>query len=171
MLEIKETRRNAMLKIKDVVFTLAGAALLLASSRALAVDGVVEINEAKVMAAGGFPYTISSSGSYRLTSNLMPLGGADGIHVDSGDVTLDLNGFTISQGGIGGTGIQANSGKNAVTVRNGLVSGFANGILLNDISRIEAVQALSNSSIGIQCADDCHVEHCTAKANGANGIS
>ena len=39
MLEIKETRRNAMLKIKRLVFTLVGAALLLASSRALAVDG------------------------------------------------------------------------------------------------------------------------------------
>ena len=51
---------------------LAALTMLALASPALAVDGVIEINQAKVMAAGGFPYLLPASGSYRLTSDLMP---------------------------------------------------------------------------------------------------
>ena len=63
------------------------AALLLASA-ALAVDGVIEINQARAAAGNvtpgdgpGFPVVISASGSYRLTSNLLATSGQDGIDV------------------------------------------------------------------------------------------
>ena len=49
--------------------TLLLAGALLASS-AFAVDGVVLINQSTVTAAGGFPYSITQSGSYRLSGNL-----------------------------------------------------------------------------------------------------
>jgi hypothetical protein len=91
---------------------LVGASLALAAgaSTAGAVDGVVEINHAKALAGAvtagdpaGYPVVISSPGSYRLTSNLMVIGGglatasdADGIQITAEDVALDLNGFTIS---------------------------------------------------------------------------
>jgi hypothetical protein len=43
---------------------------LLAASVSHAVDGVIEINQASVLANGGFPVTLSEAGSYHLTSNL-----------------------------------------------------------------------------------------------------
>lgn len=80
---------------------------------AAAVDGVIEINQAKAKAGGVtagdtplFPVTISQSGSYRLTSNLdltdataRPGGSSaentTAISITANDVSLDLNGFTI----------------------------------------------------------------------------
>ena len=79
---------------------------------ALAVDGVLEINQACAVSAGcfvgdsgGFPVTISSPGSYRLTSNLITRAPGDGIDVTTEQVEIDLNGFTIGcdGGAAGGT--------------------------------------------------------------------
>ena len=61
------SRRNSMR------CTAAAGALLLGiglASLASAADGVIEINQASVKAAGGFPFVISQPGSYRLTGNL-----------------------------------------------------------------------------------------------------
>jgi hypothetical protein len=80
---------------------------------AIAVDGVIEINQAAVFAGGitpgdtpGFPATISQSGSYRLTGNLDVTKMQDGnpqpnsqditaIVLGADDVTIDLNGFEV----------------------------------------------------------------------------
>src|SRR4029450_8007901 len=43
---------------------------------AAAVDGVNEINQPSILAAGGFPYTIPAPGSYVLTGDLTPPPGA-----------------------------------------------------------------------------------------------
>ena len=62
-----------------------------------AADGVIEINQASVEAAGGFPFEISESGSYKLTGNL-EVDDADttAIWVRASYVTVDLNGFSIT---------------------------------------------------------------------------
>ena len=81
----------------------AATILSLGASPALAVDGVIEINQAAALAGGitpcdapGFPVTISQPGSYRLTSNLIvPDAATNGIQITANDVTLDLNGFSI----------------------------------------------------------------------------
>lgn len=71
-------------------------AALAAAFSAHASDGVIEINHAKVMASGGYPYTISLPGSYRLTSDLTQTNAAvEILHIDADGVTLDLNGFSI----------------------------------------------------------------------------
>src|SRR5262245_44146183 len=75
---------------------LAVMAIGLAPFSALAVDGVVLINQATVTAAGGFPHTISQPGSYKLSGNLAVPAGVNGIYISASNVTLDLNGFTIS---------------------------------------------------------------------------
>jgi len=53
---------------KAAVFAVIATILVPA---ALAVDGTVLINQATVLAAGGFPYRITQSGSYRLSGNLL----------------------------------------------------------------------------------------------------
>src|SRR5580693_4484830 len=80
---------------------------------ALAVDGVVLINQSTVMAAGGFPYTISQPGSYRLSGNLALTTVSAAIVITASNVTLDLNGFSISDTaplGGGTTGLLMTSG-------------------------------------------------------------
>lgn len=84
----------------------------LAAPCAFAVDGVVLINQSTVMAAGGFPYIISQPGSYKLSGNLTMnttqtgnyIGNCGGlpspcdlaIGIGTSNVSLDLNGFTIT---------------------------------------------------------------------------
>lgn len=87
---------------------LTAALLIMNSTAALAVDGVIEINHAKALAGGvtpgdapGYPVTISQSGSYRLTGNLaQPNANTDVIEVANTvrHVTVDLNGFEIVGG-------------------------------------------------------------------------
>lgn len=126
--------------------TLALAALLAAASLGHAAEGVIEINHAKVMAGGGYPYVITQSGSYRLTSNLaQPDANTHAIQIQASDVTLDLNGFaitganectyspgpppTLSCSGAGaGMGVVASELN--VTVRNGSVTGMGNSCVL-----------------------------------------
>lgn len=116
------------------VIVIAVAGLL--STYAYAVDGVVLINQSTVMAAGGFPYVISQPGSYKLSGNLSVPVNTNGIVITVSNVTLDLNGFTISAPaatcGPGSpscfnpfAGITSNFGANNVAVRNGIISGFA----------------------------------------------
>jgi len=66
---MSNVRRNGI-AVVAVIGAMVGAARPLA-----AVDGVIEINQARALAGGpgdepGFPVTIYASGSYRLTSNL-----------------------------------------------------------------------------------------------------
>jgi parallel beta-helix repeat protein len=139
------------------------AAILAWVASAGAVDGTVEINQAKVLAAGGFPYSISSRGSYRLTSNLKPPASTDGIDVSAANITVDLNGFAIIGPGsstVGPVGINAST-VGAVTVENGTVTGFGIGVEVGNFGIVRNVHADVNGS-GIQAGFDALVEDCTA---------
>jgi parallel beta-helix repeat protein len=150
-----------------VVAIFAAAAMLRFSALARAAGGVIEINQAVVNAAGGFPYKISMAGSYRLSGNLIVSGVADGIDVTIGDVTIDLNGFTISGPSVG-TGISSGS-NNEVGVENGIVIGFGTGVALSASSIVKGVRADSNKGAGIVVSNNSTVEGCTANSNGAVG--
>jgi len=155
----------------------AGVAMLGFAASAGAVDGTIEINQAKVMAHGGFPYVISTANtSYRLTGSLtVSSTTADAIDVSANNVTIDLNGFSITgpgtPSGSGIAGLDAN-----LTVENGTVIAFGsgtgvatgfNGIVRNmrAISNGVGIQAASGSlisgstinsnSIGIYCTSQC----------------
>ena len=155
-------------------------ALLLATP-ALAVDGVIEINQAKALAGGvsfsdnpGFPVTISQSGTFRLTSDLMVPGGVEGIQVLADHVTVDLNGFSLVGGGgaiADGIGI---SGHRNVEVRNGTIRTFSRaavfGNLASYFARVVDVRAVSNF-LGIELqGQGSVVDGCTAAVNGSTGI-
>jgi parallel beta-helix repeat protein len=118
----------------------ATSALFL-SVAAHAVDGPKLIDQAKVLASGGFPYQITEPGSYRLSSNLVVSGSTDAIDIVTSDVTLDLNGFSIS-----GPGTSAVSGTSTpitgVAVRNGTISGLISGITLSNCTGCSVQQML-----------------------------
>jgi hypothetical protein len=153
--------------MKSVVFAIASLAL--ASWSVFAQP--VQINQATVAASGtnratgGFPYQITQSGSYQLTGNLVVPANTDGIDILANNVTLDLNGFTISgqvtctgagpslacTGPVSGPphGILSSVASN-ITVRNGSVVGFFDGVELNGQGGlVEEIHASGNSNTGI----------------------
>src|ERR1035438_9382322 len=68
--------------------------------------------------------TISSPGSYYLTTNITVTAG-DAITITASGVTLDLNGFTVSSsaGSPAGTGILLAGGNTDITILNGHIQG------------------------------------------------
>jgi hypothetical protein len=100
----------------------------------------------------GFPVTISQSGSYRLTGNLVVPAYVDGINVNASNVTLDLNGFSIIKTG----NVKFEFGIvpftitaiNNVRVSNGTIAGFPNGVALQfegHVDNVRFIQALDQS--------------------------
>lgn len=134
---------------------LAAAAMLLAvATPSLADDGVIELNQAKIVAAGGFPYTIASSGSYKLTSNLTVTGGASALTIGAEGVTLDLNGFAIIGSGLGcpagsDRAIRAAAPGSQIVIKNGIIRGFCFGIGLSTTTQV-TVEGMNVSTTGNQ---------------------
>jgi parallel beta-helix repeat protein len=152
-------------KLSAAVILVAAAILAWAGS-AGAVDGTIEINQAKVLAAGGFPFTIGTSGSYRLTGNLtVSSTTGDAIDVTVNHVTIDLNGFSIVGPGSGsGDGIYG-AAAGTVTVENGTVTGFGSeGVVVGSSGIVRNVHADANGN-GIQGGNNAVIEGCTANSS------
>ncbi len=134
----------------------------------------------------GFPVLITQPGSYRLTSNLeVPDAGTTAIQITANDVTLDLNGFTISGPNVctsspvrctfsgGGIGIMAVGPVNVVSpanvrVFNGTVRGMGgHGIrMMGDGTVVEKVNSISNGGPGIVVGEGSVLDS-VAKLNGS----
>ena len=139
---------------------IAALAMLPLTRPALAVDGVIEINQARAAAGNvtpgdgpNFPVVISQPGSYRLTSNLTVPAGKDGIDVTTGFVTIDLNGFVIQGDSTTVTdGISIQNATN-VEVKNGTIAGFGrDGVFTNfatNYVRVIGIRAIGNVTFGI----------------------
>jgi hypothetical protein len=95
---------------------------------------------------GTFPITISQSGSYFFTQNLAGTRGVDGIDISSGDVTIDLNGFTLSNDLSGSSAGIYSPGGGFVRVHGGVVRGWARGLYAN------------SPTSGFVTLDDCQFE-------------
>src|SRR5512140_1214692 len=98
-------RRREDMTFHYVPRALVCAFALLSAGRVLpAADGVILIDQKAALSGkvtpldtAGFPVTISEPGSYRLSGNLTVADAAStAIQITADNVTLDLNGFTIS---------------------------------------------------------------------------
>jgi hypothetical protein len=184
----------ARLTMCALVLLCCAAATALVPTSAFAVDGVVLINQNSVTTglggcdAPGFPLTLCHAGSYRLSGNLS-VGSVNttAIQITANNITLDLNGFTISgpvvctpgsypvpcTGHWNGVGI--NSAKNNITVRNGTVRGMGlAGINFTGLGAlVEDVHAESNAGVNSAAISvlDGIVTHCTVGTNAGTGIS
>lgn len=162
-----------------------------------AVDGVTLIEPNRVARgnitpgdAPGFPITISQPGSYRLAGNLTVSDMfTSAIEITADNVTLDLNGFSITgpnvctpnpttcQGSGGGVGVHAGSfsagiaAPNNVRVMNGTVRGMGfHGVrLMGEGTSVERVNAYSNGGPGIVVGDGSVIDSSTI-LNGGSGI-
>ena len=120
-------------------------------------------------------YEIAQSGSYYLTSNLTDIAGEDGITVNADDVTIDLNGFTLTgSGATSGHGIfQAYTLRN-LRVHNGKVvqwRGASKGgvYALGKNNQIDHIQAATNWH-GIYTGNGATISDCSAYNNTDHGI-
>ena len=170
------------------------AAALLAAAPALAVDGVIEISQTRALAGGmpgdsaGFPITIGSAGSYRLTSNLVVADeGLDAIVVLSDDVKIDLNGFsivgpTVCTGTPPGQPVSCTpenatsaaidaAGRARLTVTNGTLRGMPRaGVVCGSQCDLADVRAVINGHDGILLGQGSTVEGVQSDRNGDWGI-
>jgi len=180
----------------NVPARLIGISLLLTSLSismpALAVDGVIEINQAKVAIGGitlsdlpGFPATIVTAGHYRLTSNLVINEAQRAIDIEVDNVTIDLNGFSIigpitCQAGTNTcvpitsvrAGIDTHTGTRNITIKNGTIIGVESGISCYNTEGcvVSNINVNNNRAIGIRVGPKSRVSNCSIQINGGHGI-
>ncbi|HXF14625.1 MAG TPA: hypothetical protein VN517_15825 [Terriglobales bacterium] len=131
---------------------------VLLSVSAFAVDGTVLINQATVMAAGGFPYKITQSGSYKLSGNIVVTTAVNAIVIDADNVTLDLNGFSINDAS--GEAIVVFPSHAGITVMNGDLVAAA-GIFNEGSTTVRNVSITVNGNFGIFIGTSGTVTGCT----------
>lgn len=164
------------------------------SSPALAVDGMLEINQACAVSIGcfsgdaaGLPVTITAAGSYLLTSNLtVPDENTDGILVSANDVGIDLNNFAIigpvtctglpltctHTSGTGDGIVGPSAAFTNTSVRNGSVTGMGNhGVSLGEQAEVTDLRVRSNRSNGIYVQTGSTVLGNTARSNTGYGLN
>jgi len=115
--------------------------------------------------------TISQPGAYIVNRNLAAPG--DCLVVAADFVSIDLDGFVLSGSGAGaGIAVPFGAIRRGLTIRNGTVTGFAQGIdSANAVgTSVERVTASGNTSTGINGGDRAIVTRSHALNNGGDGI-
>lgn len=166
---------------------------VLSASPSLASNGVLEINQTCAVQTGcfsgdaaGWPVSISSPGSYRLTGNLtLPDADTTGIEISTSDVGVDLNNFAIIRSGCegvtlpctptsgSGSGVDVTSSlSRGHAVKNGSITGMgSNGVSLGIQAEVTNLRARWNRLDGIDVGFGSVVSGSTANDNGNDGIS
>jgi hypothetical protein len=116
-------------------------------------------------------FIISQPGSYYLTTNILGVSGEYGIEINTNNITLDLNGFSLMGLSSAYSGIYIASYTN-VTVRNGLISGWSGGygILCNANNSVLEHLTVSACDSGVSCANGAVVRNCVVSGNHQYGI-
>ncbi len=116
----------------------------------------------------------AAAGSYFLTRDLtlfFPTNNA--IAVNANDVTLDLNGFSVTGVGTGTwSGIITQDGTDRITIENGTVQGWTDGIAAggSDEVRVQNVTAQLNKAQGVAVGSGSTLSHVMAVGNVGDGI-
>jgi hypothetical protein len=110
---------------------------------------------------------IAAPGSYRLANNLTAAGDCLIINGGVPNVTIDLNGHTISGDGTNGSGI---SGVliEGLTLRNGTIKGFDRGVnIFGNTILIDHMTIIRNVAFGVVTIEDTIVKDSILAGNGA----
>lgn len=161
------------------------------------VEPRIAINAANTPGDADSVFRISQPGSYYLAASFTGEPSKKCIEIAANDVTIDLNGMTITGDATSTAGIFAENVRIGLTVRNGTVRdvgaglgiGFSisacrgwtvenvtaynnagNGIWLPNGSIAKACLAANNSGRGIRVGDNCQVVECIAYDNTLAGV-
>ena len=115
-------------------------------------------------------YRITQPGSYFLTGNLTGVSGKCGIEIAASRVTIDLNGFTMQ--GVAGSldGIHVSDLFQQLTVRNGAISGWSNGVYAAYEDGHFVDLTFSNNAAAGLWAGTGIITDCIASGNGMFGV-
>jgi hypothetical protein len=150
------------------------------------VEPRVCINSTNTPGDADSQYKITQPGSYYLVDNVTGVSGFHALEVASPNVTIDLMGFTLQ--GVAGAkeGIAVTASSDNLTVRNGVVRAFRNGIAMlptggttfgSEASLVENVHVADCPAsgqfdgYGILTDNNAIVRSCTVTSNGRAGIS
>ncbi len=130
-------------------------------------DGTIDVN---INPATG--YAISASGSYRVVSDVTMNSGVEAVAISVNDVTIDLNGHTLTGGGgVSANGISGGTRTN-LTVMGGTIVGFSNnGIYLGGRAHVHDLTVRGCSAAGIYVGADSIVERCRSLDNNTGGAN
>ena len=151
MSAMRERERLAMATIdEDLDMSVARLTILLLATM-LAAPAQAETVDCVPVTS--LPATISTQGIYCLTGNLSTSQtSGNAITINANNVTLDLNGWKVG-GQAAGTGTYAYGIYSAaanVTVKNGIVRGFLNGVVLTGRgATVQGITADQNTAVGI----------------------
>ena len=136
-----------------------------------------EVEARTPIKASDLPLTISSSGSYYLAETInFGTQNTSGITIDTNDVTIDLNGYSLigpgKTAGSNGSGIQASSSFSNISVVNGYALEWKeHGIYLSSRqNRVESITASDNGQSGIWIGSRSIAKNCVCYLNGHHGI-
>jgi hypothetical protein len=151
--------------------TAIGSAEIAAQGAALAAEAAADPRTP----ISSFPFSITEPGSYYLTRGFNGTFLAlPAISLSTGHVTIDLNGFALDASNFGAQPPQGiNIGGNTnVTIRNGTVRGFTNGVLANSGTNItlESLQLIDNLQSGAGVTGPARFIACRANGNGTDGL-
>ena len=124
--------------------------------------------------ASGGTLVISKSGSYFLAANYtsaLPV--ASIISITASNVTINLNGFTITDTAISTTSTAINAAANTsgVTIVNGTITKTGTAINLGTSSTVGGMQLINNKGDGVDCTSTCLVTNSVISANTKTGLA
>lgn len=113
------------------------------------------------------PFAINQSGYYYVTRDLTGAPGQNGISINTGNVTVDLGGFRLLGGATPGDGIIVTGGFRNITIRNGSVRSWTDGVDLSSasMSRVDGVHSSSNWDAGFRIGLRSALQDCNASLN------
>jgi hypothetical protein len=118
------------------------------------------------------PFAIQESGSYYVTTNLTGTAGSHGILIEANDVTLDLNGYTLTGQTNSLNGIHIASTRANPNIRNGTVRQWVHGVdaRLASHGRFESLRIIDNTGNGLSAGAVSTIVSCTAASNKGIGF-
>ncbi|MEQ9207166.1 MAG: right-handed parallel beta-helix repeat-containing protein [Phycisphaerales bacterium] len=135
------------------------------------------INSTNTPGDSSSAFRITQSGSYYLAQNFSILGflsNIDAIEIAASNVTIDLNGFTLTglSGALNGI-VTDGTGYRNIVIKNGTIQSFDTGIDLDGADEenitVEAITVINSDLTGIAIRNG-RVSGCTVKDNGGSGI-
>ncbi|MBU1693570.1 MAG: right-handed parallel beta-helix repeat-containing protein [Verrucomicrobia bacterium] len=123
-------------------------------------------------------HEIQAPGSYYLTTNIITSGATAGLRIQTNNVTLDLNGFSILGHNGSGNGISVSAGVDNALIRNGTIRDcYYHGIDAASATRcvFQDLRVLGNARFpathdGINAGSQALVERCQITDNGGDGL-
>lgn len=144
------------------------------------VEPRIAINSTNTPGDADSVYRISASGSYYLPGNMVAGTGKSAIEIAASNVTIDLNGFTITSLSTLPSIRLSLTGRTNITIRNGNIGALGDGgidIAPNLVGTpteggcVENVHVSGTSGVGIMVGNGVLVRACTASNNSSDGMS